>query len=670
MYPKRVLYTKHIYIIYLTGFICNPSLSNRLLPRPKQMGFETESILIKQKTQNMKTISRFVAATALAVTAFTSAFAQADQTNLGSKCGCPLVSARPKVDITTMGSTTTARGITEFSSNVHLTCGKIYTITNKVYVPKPFTITIDPGVVIQGIYDNNSNNAAALIIERGAKIMAQGQPDCNIVMTTDQDNLDGTYSISNVSKWGGLIVMGIATNNLMADCNVPAAGNTYPNGAAPLCNGLDGEGHGEGFFAAQNVGNVFGTNPADPDGFTTPDDNDNSGIMTYLSLRHAGALVGGLAKGNEINGITLSSVGRGTTFNHIEVVSSGDDDVEYFGGTVDAKYIDKFDFDDGYRGRAQFLFSVAADSLNTGDLQSSDNGFECDADDQFGSTFATFPFQSNPNFWNATFISNGKLTATLDNTGHAGIMAKEMTGGQFHNCIFANFRSGVHFSEARSNSVLKGDAYDQWTNNADAYIGSWHANNGINYPVKNALVIQDNVIIKPAGPKYYGFTRGTLVQTTGATTGKFVKDFTGTGSVTQWATTTAGGQCAAVGLPNAADSVQFLTTDRNQVVASVPGITYNWSFNAGNTSFATPFHAVPLTNLTSASTPPADGFFTVVNYKGAFDAATPDCNWLSEYGLISLKSLGKSNPTDINQDGITDVNDFLLLLGKYGQLDK
>jgi hypothetical protein len=625
--------------------------------------------------KKMKKITK-LATTALFAVGAVTGFAQADQTTLGAKCGCPTIPNRTKVDLATAFPTTTSRGITEFTGNVHLTCNTIYTITNKMYVPPPYTITIDPGTVIQGIYSSNNNNAAVLIIERGAKIMAQGTPDCNIVFTSDQDPMDGTYSVSNVSKWGGISIFGVASNNLTVAANTPVSGSTYPNGSVPLSAGLDGEGHGEGFALVPSVGNTFGANSSDTYGFTAFNDNDNSGVMTYVSIRHAGELVGGLAKGNEINALTLSSVGRGTTINHIEVVASGDDDVESFGGTVDYKYIssyfgddDKFDFDIGYSGRAQFIFAISADSLNSGDLHSSDNGFECDADDQFGSTIAGFPYQSNPNLWNATFISNGKLTATLDNTGHAGLMAKEMTGGQFHNCIFANFRSGVHLSEARSGSVLHADAYDQWTNNTDANIGSW-TNNPVHYAVKNALVIQDNVIIKPAGSQYYGFTRGTLVQTTSATSGKFVKDFTGTGSVTEWATSTTPFQCAAVGIPNHLDSVQFLTTDRNQIVASVPGISYNWSFNGSNTGFTTPFHIVPLTDMVSQSTPPADGFFSVVNYKGAFSAAEESNSWLSNYGLITVKSMGSYNPTDINIDGVTDVNDFLLLLGKFGQQDQ
>ena len=63
------------------------------------------------------------------------------------------------------------------------------------------------------------------------------------------------------------------------------------------------------------------------------DSADNSGILKYVSIRHGGALIG---EGNEINGLTLGSVGSGTTIDHIEVVGNVDDGIEFFGGSVNS----------------------------------------------------------------------------------------------------------------------------------------------------------------------------------------------------------------------------------------------------------------------------------------------------------------------------------------------
>jgi len=67
-------------------------------------------------------------------------------------------------------------------------------------------------------------------------------------------------------------------------------------------------------------------------------------------------------------------------------------------------------------------------------------------------------------------------------------------------------------------------------------------------------------------------------------------------------------------------------------------------------------------------TPPADGFFSVVNYRGAFDANKG--SWLSDWALNQISTSQSSNPTDINNDGITDVTDFGRIVAKYGQANK
>ena len=59
-------------------------------------------------------------------------------------------------------------------------------------------------------------------------------------------------------------------------------------------------------------------------------------VATYGSVWHGGAVIG---SDNEINGITFAGVGSGTTVDHIEVAFNLDDGVEFFGGTVNVKYL-------------------------------------------------------------------------------------------------------------------------------------------------------------------------------------------------------------------------------------------------------------------------------------------------------------------------------------------
>ncbi len=603
----------------------------------------------------MKNFTKLAATALFAVGTMATSFAQANQTTIGSKCGCPAVGARTVTSVNSAFTTTTVNGVTEFTTNVNLTCDKLWTITGQLYVPNGLTLTVDPGTVVQGVYNADPTLTGAIIIERGAKIEAAGTKDCNIVFTSTDDNLDGTYSITNVSRWGGIIILGKAANNLTVLANAGSGG---------MSQGLtvDGVGFAEGLTKFASGVSRFGAGDA---AHPTVNNADNSGTLSYVSLRHCGALLGGATAGNEINSLSLYSVGTGTKIDHLEIVAAGDDEVEFFGGSVNVKYVssffgddDKFDYDLGYNGKSQFIFGVSADSLNTGNLGAADNGFECDGDEKNGFNRATYTGNSNPKIWNATMIGNGKVLCRYDNVGHAGIMAKEMASGSIRNSIIANYRSGVHFSEARSNATLKGDAYDQWSNTPN-YTSQYTANNGTVYPQLNSLIIRDNIIIKPAGAAYYGFTRGNLVATTTATSGSFVKDFTGATNINTHPTA-----------PTSADSLQFLTTDGNSIVSSVAGITTALVFGAGNTSMTTEVHAVPSSNQVSPNTPPVDGFFTIVNYKGAFAASEANNSWLSDYGLITMESLNSANPTDINKDGVTNVTDFNLLGAKYGQLNK
>jgi hypothetical protein len=549
--------------------------------------------------------------------AFLSGFAGNAQTNLGSECGCPVISSRTSVTMSSLG--VNANG--ELLANTTLTCDKIYTLDQKIYVPNGVTLTIKPGVCIKGSSAAVPANATALIVERGGKIIADGTQSCPIVFTSASDPMDGSYSLTNVGDWGGLVLLGKATNNLITT-------NVYSGG-------YNGVGFIEGFSAA-NSRDLYGA--GDPL-FPSADDADNSGILRYVSIRHAGAI---LAVGNELNGLSLGSVGSGTTIEHVETVGTADDNMEFFGGTVNVKYCsvlfgddDMFDWDLGWKGKAQFLFGIAGDSI-TG-LHTTDNGFEADADDDKKAP----SLHSHPVIYNVTLVGNGHIVPSADNTGPAAIQAKELTEGEIYNSIFANFRSGLHLATGRSNATNKGDAYDNWTNTSNSY------NNGTGgNAVYHSLLVKNNTFINfpttSPNPNRFALTTGTMV--------------VGKNPPTSWVITNG----------SATDLSQF-TADGNSVVTSVPGIDYGWAWNsAAHTSYsANAFHMTPTSNISSTQTPPADGFFSTVNYRGAFDATKG--SWLSDWALNQVLTSQASNPTDLNNDGITDVNDYLILVGKYGQ---
>lgn len=271
----------------------------------------------------------------------------------------------------------------DITSDVTWTATNTYRLTGQVFVKDGVTLTIEAGTNIYGkygIYDAN-NTAPALVIERGAKIMAEGTIDAPITFRSELLETDPNYG-NGRGLWGGLIL----------------------NGKAPIST-TGGENFVEGI-----AGVLYGG--TDPD--------DNSGVLRYVRVYNGGSVIGA---DNEINGITLAGVGRGTTVEYCEVGLNADDGFEMFGGTVDLKYCsvvqvkdDAFDTDEGYQGRGQFLFvQKAADSDRAHEMDNKTNG---DLDSQ--------P-RSHPRFANVTIIGGDASSDILK--------LREGTGGDFRNYI-------------------------------------------------------------------------------------------------------------------------------------------------------------------------------------------------------------------------------------------
>lgn len=180
--------------------------------------------------------------------------------------------------------------------------GNTYILASRVAVTNGATLTIEPGVVIKGQAGTGAN-ATALLIARGAKLMAEGTAAEPIIFTSVADEIEPGMTVSpNLDPdlnglWGGLIVLG----------NAPISADA----------------------ASQQI---EGIPPSDQNGlYGGSDAADNSGVIRYVSVRHGGSNIG---EGNEINGITLGGVGNGTVIENVEVVANQDDGIEWFGGSV------------------------------------------------------------------------------------------------------------------------------------------------------------------------------------------------------------------------------------------------------------------------------------------------------------------------------------------------
>jgi hypothetical protein len=227
------------------------------------------------------------------------------------------------------------------ADNTYYLSGYTFVVTPQGAAAKTL-LTIEPGTVIKGRFEKENGEAAALVVTRGAMIHASGTATHPIIFTSELDDLNGNLTKEDVNLWGGLVVLGYAGINSRADNEVVSA---------PVVDQI------EGFSVA--------TNEVEWVSFGGTDDDDNSGVIRFVSIRHGGAVLG---TANEINGLTLGGVGRGTTIEYVEVYANKDDSIEWFGGTANARYLisafgndDGIDFDQGYRGKIQFAFVIGAD---------------------------------------------------------------------------------------------------------------------------------------------------------------------------------------------------------------------------------------------------------------------------------------------------------------------
>ncbi len=292
-----------------------------------------------------------------------------------------------------------------------------YTLSGFIYVKNNATLTIEAGTLIKGV----SNTKAALIIERGSKIMAEGTSTQPIVFTSDKPKGERASG-----DWGGVVICGNATTNKH--------------------DGGTGVGIAEG-----GIGSNYGGT----------DDADNSGVLQYVRIEFPGIPLTSTAN-SEINGLTLYAVGSGTTIDHVQVSYSGDDSYEWFGGAVNCKYLvalrgldDEFDTDNGYKGNLQFIFGLRDPDISD---QSGSNGFESD-NDADGSTLTPL---TRPVFSNVTLYGPLTVSETLP-ANHLYKRAMHIRRGSqlsVYNSVFAGWPKGLMLDGTVGNTPTAADNND------------------------------------------------------------------------------------------------------------------------------------------------------------------------------------------------------------------
>lgn len=356
------------------------------------------------------------------------------------------------------------------ANNVLWTSDNTYFVTDRLFIPRGATLTIQPGTKVYFSTNDNGtptvksdDKVGAIVACRGGKLIADGTASSPIVFTSvreweAENGVDSPYDTDSVAssaltaadagQWGGIVLLGQAYVSF-----VDATGANTPTVQI------------EGFIPSGS---------ASADGDTIPDatqygsstnfprnDSDNSGIIRYVSIRHGGYE---FDTAREINGLTLGGVGNRTVIENVEVFANQDDGIEFFGGTVNTKNIvmafnqdDSFDMDESYKGTNQFWFSVQ----NPG---AADAGFEADG---VGGTSAgynlgdTHSNQSNPKIYNATIVGPGRsntlsqlpvTTGTVQwEKGNHGMLLEDRFAGEIYNSVFDDFSGDlVRFNDGGS----------------------------------------------------------------------------------------------------------------------------------------------------------------------------------------------------------------------------
>lgn len=302
---------------------------------------------------------------------------------------------------------------------VNFSADTVYNLQGFVFVDSGDVLNIEAGTIIKSS-PGQAELATALLVSQGGKIFANGTATAPIIFTSTSDDLDDPndipYGDAGRKLWGGVVVLGYAPMNTTA-----------------------------------GVGNIEGLPASARTQYGGSIVNDNSGVLRYVSIRHGGSVFG---EANEINGLTMGGVGNGTVIEHVEVFQNFDDAFEWFGGTVNCKYLvsafcgdDAFDIDEGWSGAVQYAFSIM-------DEEDGDQGGEHDG----GTTPENGIPYATPLFSNATYLGAGYQASTSVNPGCFNI--RDNCSPAYYNSIFSD-HNGRAVSIERSTTEPT-DSEDRW----------------------------------------------------------------------------------------------------------------------------------------------------------------------------------------------------------------
>ena len=306
---------------------------------------------------------------------------------------------------------------TTLSGNINitttLTADKVWTLKGYVYVTDGAKLIIQPGTTII----SDIAEKGALIIERGAQLIAEGTAAKPIVFTSGKAVGERTPG-----DWGGIVLLGRAITNRSSEPTIEGG-----------------------------IGRAYGGN----------NDADNSGVLKYIRIEYAGVAA---MPNSEINALTLGAVGSGTILENIQTVYANDDAFEFFGGIVNASNLyayatadDDFDFDFGYRGT--ITNSISKRDPQFVDMGDAGNGVESD-NDGVGSTSQPY---THPKLLNLILI--GPFNATSLPNHNLGLRFRRASQFTIQNSKIIGYQKGSFSLESNETAQSYKDGISKFENN-------------------------------------------------------------------------------------------------------------------------------------------------------------------------------------------------------------
>jgi len=489
------------------------------------------------------------------------------------------------------------------STSTTWTANNVYALSGDIYVLPGATLTIQPGTVVA------SPGNSTLAVCRGAQIIANGTRTAPIIMTstadratwTNGDPTTGTFRQLANNEWGNLTIMGAAyISENQIGTNTPA-----PN--------------------ASNYADMEGLSPSNTalNDYGGGNDNDDSGSVSYLSLRYGGRTS---APGIELNGLSLGGIGRNTEMSHVEILNNLDDGIEIWGGTNSIKYFsiwnigdDSLDIDQGWRGKAQFGLIVQGYS----GVGSQGSGFGDNALELDGAELCNYQPVTTGTLYNLTVIGSPPSSATSGTAGDQLVEFRDNCNMQIRNSIFM---------DGGDNTIVNGVTDGENGNTGYGCGGtlSFAARWTTPYTTTSAV----NPFASPAAA-YTAQTSGNLID---------FRDNVFFNNIRPNAYNTANANFVFAGGSGTANANNAIVT-ASPITAITRG-AFTLVNGTNTTAPVTFLNALPQNDaLTAVEFAPNDGFFTSARFRGAFARGN---DWLSGWSATSRFGLTPNSSANVD----------------------